>query len=68
MPSFIKNKKDEKKWQRAKRIVEDQHSKAGGRTEPDFTDRDWALANHIYQNLNSGKDRFKRLRDKIRKG
>jgi len=67
MPGFIKDKKDEEKWQKAKRVVEDQYSKAGGKSEPSFNDSDWALANHIYQNMKT-KDstRFKRVKDKIR--
>ena len=44
MPSnLVKTKSDEKKWDRAKRVA----SKSKGKLEGD----DFALVNHIYQNM-----------------
>ena len=68
MPDFIKNNKDEKRWQSAKKAVKEQYSKsANPRDESRFTNEDWALTNHIYQNSTPGT-RFKRLREKIKRG
>ena len=47
MPAFIKDKKDEKRWSKAKSAVSQSHNKG----EEAFTDQDWALANHIYHKM-----------------
>jgi len=64
MPGFIKTNRDEKKWEKAKSAVQESNDKG----EANFTDRDLALANHIYQNTKSGSQRFKRLRDRTKRG
>ena len=52
MPGFVRSKKDEKKWGRAKRAVSSSRSK----DENSFSDRDWSLVNHIYQGMNKSSD------------
>lgn len=47
MPAFVKTPAQEKVWARAKAIVAEQRAKA----EKSFTDKDWGLVNHIYQNM-----------------
>ena len=42
-----RGKVDEAKWKRAKKAVED----SKGKKEAAFTDRDWALVQHIYQTM-----------------
>jgi hypothetical protein len=52
MPGFVRSKKDEKKWSKAKRTVSSSRSK----DENSFSDRDWSLVNHIYQGMNKSSD------------
>lgn len=52
MPAFIKNKKDENKWQKAKKAVSESKKK----DQDSFSDRNWALVNHIYQTINKSKN------------
>jgi len=47
MPGFVRSKKDEVKWNKAKKSVSESKSKK----EESFSDRDWALVNHIYHNM-----------------
>lgn len=44
MPGRL-SKKDEKKWQKAKRVVRKQKDKKQSK----FTDRDWGLVQHIFK-------------------
>lgn len=48
MPGFIHSKKDEKKWLEAKHAA----AKSKGKSVEDLHDDDFALVNHIYQNMN----------------
>lgn len=50
MPSFIKNKNDEKLWNKAKKIVENEYNYS--ENEDNF----WALTNSIYQKMNKNKN------------
>ena len=50
MPSFIKNKNDEKLWNKAKKIVENEYNYS--ENEDNF----WALTNSIYQKMNKHKN------------
>ena len=47
MPNFIKTPKDEAKWSKAKAAA----AKSKKKDEGSFTDQDWALTNHIYQEM-----------------
>jgi DNA-directed RNA polymerase specialized sigma subunit len=47
MPGFVRSKKDEARWQKAKQSA----SKSKGKEESSFTDTDWALVNHIYHKM-----------------
>lgn len=47
MPAWVNTPAEERRWQRAKQIVRQQRTKK----EADFTDRDWALANHIFHKM-----------------
>lgn len=47
----VRSKSEEKKWQRAKAIV----SETSDKKESSFSDRDWALTNHIFQNMKTKK-------------
>ena len=49
MPAWINTPAEERQWQRAKQIVRQQRSKK----EAEFTDRDWALANHIFHKMSA---------------
>lgn len=44
MPGFIKTKADETRWEHAKQAVE----KSKGKSEKDFTSRDYSLVNYIF--------------------
>lgn len=67
MPAFIKTPKDEKRWSEAKQAA----SKSKSKDESSFTDQDWALVNHIYQNMNKAEaaeellDILKKARNKL---
>ena len=52
MPGFVRTKRDEAKWQKAKSSA----SKSKGKDEESFTDQDWALVNHIYHKMKKGED------------
>lgn len=52
MPSFVRSKKDEAAWARAKKAV----SQSKKKDESEFTDQDWALVNHIYHKMNKSLD------------
>jgi hypothetical protein len=64
MPAFIKNPKDESRWNRAKQSVSESRKK----DEKSFTDADWGLVNHIYQSMKKSEllDRFKELLQKAK--
>jgi hypothetical protein len=47
MPGFVRTKADEAKWSKAKSAV----SKQRGKSQESFTDRDWALTNHIFHEM-----------------
>lgn len=58
MPSFIKDKKDENKWKKAKQAASESKKK----DQASFVDQDWALVNHIYQKMQkSNKFNMSRL-------
>lgn len=48
MPGFVRTKKDEAKWKKAKKSAAASKQKE----EETFSDRDWALVNHIYHQMN----------------
>lgn len=52
MPGFVRSKKDEAKWSKAKKHVAESKAK----DEESFSDRDWALVNHIYHQINKSSD------------
>lgn len=47
MPGFVRTKKDEARWSKAKKAVKRSRDKGEG----EFSDRDWALVNHIYHSM-----------------
>ena len=47
MPGFVRTKKDEARWSKAKQQV----SASKDKSDSEFDDRDWALANHIYHSM-----------------
>jgi len=47
MPGFIRSKKDESVWAKAKKAT----AKSKGKDEESFSDTDWALTNHIYHKM-----------------
>jgi hypothetical protein len=47
MPSWVDSMEEEKAWEKAKSIVQDQRKKH----ESKFSDRDWGLVTHIAQNI-----------------
>lgn len=49
MPAWVNTPAEERQWQRAKQIVRQQRSKK----EAEFTDRDWALTNHIFHKMSA---------------
>jgi hypothetical protein len=51
MPGKMNNT-DEKKWQKAKRVVRKQK----GKRQSKFTDRDWGLVQHIFKNQKSASE------------
>ena len=59
MPGFIRTKKDEALWEKAKRAA----AKSKGKDEGSFTDQDWALVNHIYHKMKKSEDFAKSLDD-----
>lgn len=59
MPGFIRSNKDEARWKRAKKIA----SKSKDKSTESFSDRDWALVNHIYQNISKGVSISSMIRD-----
>lgn len=52
MPGFIRNKKDEARWSKAKKAAE----KSKNKDEKSFSDTDWALVNHIYHQMSKSQD------------
>lgn len=46
MPAFVKTEKDEKDWQKAKKIVKKQYGKIEG---------NWPIVTHIFKNIQKGK-------------
>jgi len=50
MPGFVKTPADEKKWQKAKKIVKEQNNV----NFSDFKDEDWAFANYLFHNMKKG--------------
>ena len=62
MPAWINTPAEERQWQRAKQIVRQQRSKK----EAEFTDRDWALANHIFHKMSASvMEERKRVRTHV---
>lgn len=59
MPSFVKDKKDEATWQKAKEAA----SKSKNKDESSFSDQDWALVNHIYHNMKKSVELAKNIDD-----
>lgn len=47
MPGFVRSKKDESVWAKAKKAA----AKSKGKEEGSFSDNDWALTNHIYHKM-----------------
>lgn len=52
MPNFVKTPKDEARWKKAKDAV----SASKGKSESDFQDSDWALANYIYHKMGKSEE------------
>lgn len=52
MPGFVRSKKDEQKWKRAKDAV----SSSKKKSVDAFTDKDWALVNKIYHTMKKAKN------------
>ncbi|MEM4726239.1 MAG: hypothetical protein QXG63_04800 [Nitrososphaerales archaeon] len=61
MPSFIRTKKDEALWQKAKQAA----AKSKNKDEESFSDQDWALVNHIYHQMKKGEE-FSKSTDSLR--
>lgn len=59
MPGFVRTKKDEAKWSKAKAAA----SKSKSKSEESFTDQDWALVNHIYQKMEKNVEFAKNIDD-----
>jgi hypothetical protein len=59
MPGFVRSKKDEANWQKAKEAA----SKSKNKEEGSFTDQDWALVNHIYQQMKKSYEDIKSSND-----
>jgi DNA-directed RNA polymerase specialized sigma subunit len=59
MPGFVKDKKDEAIWQKAKKAA----SKSKNKSEDSFSDQDWALVNHIYHKMKKSVESAKELDD-----
>lgn len=47
MPAWVDTPREERAWRKAKRVV----SKQRGKSEDEFTDRDWGLVTHIAKNM-----------------
>jgi hypothetical protein len=47
MPGFVRSKKDESVWVKAKKAT----AKSKNKSEESFSDTDWALTNHIYHKM-----------------
>lgn len=54
MPAFIKTPRDEARWAKAKKHA----AKSKKKDEGSFTDQDWGLVNHIYQNMDKMEKGF----------
>lgn len=52
MPGFIRSKKDENKWKKAKEAV----SSSKNKSIESFSDSDWAVVNKIYQAMKKAKN------------
>lgn len=64
MPAFIRTPEDEARWSRAKDIVKESKNK----DENAFGDQDWALVNHVYQQMHKADmliDKLKKAKDDI---
>ena len=58
MPGFVRTKKDEATWKKAK----EKAAESKGKEESSFSDTDWALVNHIYHKMT--KSVHEKLKDK----
>lgn len=47
MPGFVRTKKDEALWQKAKQAA----ARSKNKSQEAFSDKDWALVNHIYHQM-----------------
>ena len=55
MPAnIVKNPKDERAWDKAKKIVKKQKNTKG------LKDKDWALVTHVFKNVEKSKDKSKK--------
>lgn len=61
MPGFVRSKKDEARWKRAKKAT----SKSRSKDESSFSDRDWALTTHIYNKMKKNNKTNTNSVDKI---
>jgi hypothetical protein len=52
MPNFVRTDKDEAEWSKAKSAA----AESKGKSEGEFTDQDWTLANHIYHQIKKAVD------------
>lgn len=59
MPNFVRTPKDEVRWSNAKDAVKRSRNKDEGA----FTDQDWALANHIYHQMEKAESLGKAIKD-----